>query len=185
MNYWLYYIIANRWVWGRCLSKPRKLQVSVKVTMTILWVQSPSTITLRTSVESFQVLTKTHPEGWKGWKQKVFDTRTSRQCMQNDLTSKGVLWKHWCLEKGRSPPHIRLATDAGYVVSCLTSPKLHLATFKPFSLVGDYLIKAAGHKSKGKWSLKTNALMCKKILPASTKTYIENVRESIHVDIGA
>ena len=92
------------------------------------------------------------------------------------------------LVPGKRPkptPHTISNRHAGYVVSCLTSPKLHLATFKSFSLVGDYLIKAAGHKNKGKLSLKTNALMCKKILPASTKTYIENVRESIHVDIGA
>ena len=26
--------IANRWVWGRCLSKLRERQVSMKVTMT-------------------------------------------------------------------------------------------------------------------------------------------------------
>jgi len=33
---------------------------------------------MRTSVESFQVLNKTHPEGGKGWEQKGFGTSTDK-----------------------------------------------------------------------------------------------------------
>ena len=42
--------------------------------------QPPGTITLRTPVENFQILTwtKTHSKGGKGWEQKGFDTSTSK-----------------------------------------------------------------------------------------------------------
>ena len=72
--------ITNKWVWGGCPSKVREPQASVKVTMTTLWAAPPDTITLRTSVESFQILTKTHPEWGKG------GTRhKQRQCVRNEL----------------------------------------------------------------------------------------------------
>ena len=84
--------ITNKWVWRRCPSKPRESQASVKVTMTTLWTAPPGTITLRTSVESFQILTKTHPEWGKGWEPKGFGTSTSKDSVyEMNLIFKGAL----------------------------------------------------------------------------------------------
>ena len=84
--------ITNKWVWGRCPSKLREPQASVKVTMTTLWAAPPGTISLRTSVESFQILTKTHPGWGKGWEPKGFGTSTSKDNVYKmNLIFKGAL----------------------------------------------------------------------------------------------
>ena len=84
--------ITNKWVWGRCPSKLREPQASIKVTMTTLWAAPPGTILLRTSVESFQILTKTHPGWGKGWEPKGFGTSTSKDNVyEMNLIFKGAL----------------------------------------------------------------------------------------------
>ena len=84
--------ITNKWVWGRCLSKLREPQASVKVTMTTLWAAPPGTISLRTSLESFQILTKTHPGWGKGWEPKGFGTSTNKyNVYEMNLIFKGAL----------------------------------------------------------------------------------------------
>ena len=84
--------ITNKWVWGRCPSKLREPQANVKVTMTTLWAAPPGTISLRTSVESFQILTKTHPGWGKGWEPKGFGTSTSKDNVyEMNLIFKGAL----------------------------------------------------------------------------------------------
>ena len=84
--------ITNKWVWGRCLSKLREPQASVKVTMTTLWAAPPGTISLRTSLESFQILTKTHPGWGKGWEPKGFGTSTNKDNVyEMNLIFKGAL----------------------------------------------------------------------------------------------
>ena len=84
--------ITNKWVWGRCPSKLREPQASVKVTMTTLWAAPPGIISLRTSVESFQILTKTHPGWGKGWEPKGFGTSTSKDNVyEMNLIFKGAL----------------------------------------------------------------------------------------------
>ena len=84
--------ISNKWVWGRCPSKLREPQASIKVTMTTLWAAPPGTILLRTSVESFQILTKTHPGWGKGWEPKGFGTSTSKDNVyEMNLIFKGAL----------------------------------------------------------------------------------------------
>ena len=84
--------ITNKWVWGRCPSKLREPQASIKVTMTTLWAAQPGTILLRTSVESFQILTKTHPGWGKGWEPKGFGTSTSKDNVyEMNLIFKGAL----------------------------------------------------------------------------------------------
>ena len=59
--------IANRWVWGRCLSKLRELQASMKVTMT----------TLRAATTRHRYI-ENLPEVGKSWEPKGFDMSTSK-----------------------------------------------------------------------------------------------------------
>ena len=70
--------IVNRWVWGRCLSKLRKPQASVKVTKTTLWA-GPARHRNTENLTGNFLDTYQHPSrGGEGWEQKGFDTSTSK-----------------------------------------------------------------------------------------------------------
>ena len=84
--------LANRWVWGRCLSKLMEPQASVKVTKTTLWA---APIRHR-NTENFSgnfLDTYQHPSrGREGLGAKrLWHKHKQRQRMQNDLTTKGAL----------------------------------------------------------------------------------------------
>ena len=71
-------LIANRWVWWRCLSKLREPQVDMKVTMTTLWAATTKRHHTENLSGKFEILTKTHPERGKGWEQKGLDRSTNK-----------------------------------------------------------------------------------------------------------
>ena len=84
--------IVNRWVWGRCLSKLRKPQASVKVTKTTLWA-APTRHRNTENLSGNFLDTYQHPSRGRGGlgAKSLWHKHKQRQRMQNDLTTKGAL----------------------------------------------------------------------------------------------
>ena len=83
---------CNKWVWGRCLSKLREPQASVKVTMTTLWAATTRHRHTESLSGKFSDTYQDPPRGWEGLGAKmVWLKHKQRQRVQNNLTSKGAL----------------------------------------------------------------------------------------------
>ena len=121
-------------MWGRCLSKLRELQASVKVTMTTLWVAT----TRHCHTENLSgKFSDTYQGPPRGGREELGAKKALAQAQAKTTRTKWLDLKRSAVKilgpwKSPSPAKIWLATETTgqySIVSCLTSPKLHLATF--------------------------------------------------------